>query len=133
MNLSRLDHWVLTVRDLEVTCRFYETVLGMRRVSFEGDRVALAFGAQKINLHLAGAELPLHAASPTPGSADLCFVAAEPLADVAAQLAYHHVPLVAGPVRRSGALGPIESLYIRDPDGNLIEIANYLYLPPGAA
>lgn len=127
MRLSRLDHCVLTVHDVDATCRFYEAVLGMKVVN-DGGRRALLVGSQKINLHVAGDEYPPHAAQPTTGSADLCFITIDPLTAVAADLAYHNVPLVDGPVRRSGALGPIESLYIRDPDGNLIEIANYLHL-----
>ena len=131
MRLTRLDHCVLTVRDIEGTCRFYQKVLGMDVITFGDDRKAVMFGSQKINLHQAGREYEPKAASPTPGAADLCFIAAEPLIDVAAHLAYHHVPLVAGPVERTGALGPIQSLYIHDPDGNLIEIANYLHLGEG--
>jgi catechol 2,3-dioxygenase-like lactoylglutathione lyase family enzyme len=123
--LDRLDHLVLTVRDLEVTCAFYETVLGMRRESFGAGRVALHFGRQKINLHQAGREFEPKALSPTPGSADLCFIAETPVKDVIAHLTACGVAVEEGPVARTGAQGPITSVYFRDPDANLIEVSNY--------
>ncbi len=122
--LERLDHLVLTVRDIEATCAFYETVLGMRRESFGMSRVALHFGRQKINLHQAGREFEPKARTPTPGSADLCVLAATPIAEVVAHLEALGVAIEEGPVARTGAEGPISSVYFRDPDGNLIEVSN---------
>ena len=124
MRLDGLDHLVLTVRDIAVTGAFYERVLGMRVAIFDDGRVALHFGEQKINLHAVGREFEPKAERPTPGSADLCFLTRLPLTEVIEHLASHGVDLVAGPVRRTGATGPLSSVYIRDPDGNLIEIAN---------
>lgn len=126
MRVDALDHLVLTVADVEATCAFYERVLGMRTVSFAGGRKALAFGAQKINLHALGREFEPKAHRPTAGSADLCLLTSVPLAEVVAHLAACGVPVVEGPVQRSGARGPILSVYLRDPDLNLIEIANPL-------
>jgi catechol 2,3-dioxygenase-like lactoylglutathione lyase family enzyme len=124
VRLDSLDHLVLTVRDLNAALAFYSSVLGMRVVTFGEDRKALAFGTQKLNLHLAGGEFEPKAAVPTPGSADLCFLTGEPLDLVVEHLRACGVPVIEGPVRRTGATGPIRSVYIRDPDGNLIEIAN---------
>ncbi len=125
MKIDRLDHVVLTVRDIEATCAFYVRVLGMEAVTFAGGRKALRFGEQKINLHQAGREFEPKAARPTPGAADLCFVAATPLAEVIAHFKRCAVEIVEGPVQRTGANGPIRSVYLRDPDGNLIEVSNY--------
>ncbi len=125
MRVEALDHLVLTVADVEASAIFYGRVLGMQRVVFGAGRVALQFGRQKINLHPAAAPLQPHALRPTPGSADLCFVTETALADWIAHLAACGVALEAGPVARTGALGPMTSLYLRDPDGNLIEIAHY--------
>lgn len=122
----RLDHLVLTVVDIERTCAFYAKVLGMRVVSFGQDRKALLFGSQKINLHQQGYELEPRAAHPVPGSGDLCFVASVPLPEVIAHLRTCGVEILEGPVRRAGATTPIESIYFRDPDGNLLEVANIL-------
>ena len=121
-----LDHLVLTVRDLEATCAFYERVLGMRPVMFGEGRRALEFGRQKINLHLAGHEFEPKAARPTPGSADLCFVAETTLSDVIAHLRACGIGIESGPVERRGAEGTLRSVYVRDPDRNLIEISNYV-------
>ena len=127
MHIDRLDHLVLTVRDLDATVQFYTNVLGMHVITFGADkRKALTFGAQKINLHVAGREFEPKAHHPTPGSADLCFITATPLAEVLTHLARHQVTIAEGPVRRTGATGPLESIYIRDPDANLIEISNVL-------
>lgn len=123
--LTSLDHLVLTVRDLEVTCRFYEK-LGMRRVIFAGDRVALHFGTQKINLHEAARPIDRNVRHATPGSADLCFLTPLPVEEVAATLAAAGVAVITGPVIRTGAQGPIRSIYCHDPDENLIEIANQM-------
>lgn len=125
VRMDRLDHIVLTVRDIERSIAFYVRVLGLAPVRFAGGRRAVQFGDQKINLHQAGAEYEPHAATPTPGSADLCFVSRQPLDVVTEQLAREGVPIEEGPVRRTGARGPMMSIYLRDPDGNLIEIASY--------
>ncbi|WKE66195.1 VOC family protein [Gallaecimonas kandeliae] len=124
MEISHLDHLVLTVADIDASCTFYRRVLGFEVVTFKGDRKALAFGQQKINLHQAGREFEPKAKAPTPGSADLCFITSTPLAQVQAELAALGVALEEGPVARTGATGPLLSLYIRDPDQNLIELAN---------
>jgi catechol 2,3-dioxygenase-like lactoylglutathione lyase family enzyme len=121
--ISSLDHLVLTVRDLDATVRFYGDGLGMRLGTFGAGRHALHFGSQKINLHVAGHEFEPKAAHPTPGSADLCFLTGRPLAEIAERLEALGHPIIAGPVARSGATGPMRSIYTRDPDGNLIEIA----------
>ncbi|KNB53741.1 VOC family protein [Streptomyces caatingaensis] len=125
MRIDRLDHLVLTVADPDATVDFYTRVLGMTPVTFRGGRRALAFGNSKINLHEAGREFEPKAHRPTPGSADLCLVVDEPLETVVAELARHGVPVEEGPVERTGAEGPIVSVYVRDPDGNLIELSNY--------
>jgi len=132
LTVERIDHVVLTCRDLGATLRFYTEVLGMREVTFGQGRKALAFGRQKLNLQpagqvpdLTGADVAAIAAHPMPGSADLCFVVAETLEAVMAHLATCGVPVEQGPVTRTGALGPIRSVYVRDPDGNLVELARY--------
>lgn len=123
--IASLDHLVLTVADIDRTAAFYCDVLGMRRVTFGAGRTALAFGSQKINLHQHGREFEPKALAPTPGSADLCFVAAVPLAEVVERLRGAGIAIEEGPVARTGAVGPIASVYVRDPDGNLIEISTY--------
>ncbi len=126
--IDSLDHLVLTVRDATRCVAFYTEVLGMRAEVFRpadgSTRTALIFGAQKINLHVAGAEFEPKAQTPLPGSADLCFLSATSLADWQAHLNAHDVLIEDGPVARTGAVGPILSIYLRDPDDNLIEIAN---------
>ena len=128
MKVQSLDHLVLTVGDIAETVGFYEGVLGMVAEVFTArdgtTRTALKFGSQKINLHKAGAEFAPHAATPARGSADLCFLSDKPLMQWQAHLAAQGVGIEDGPVERTGATGPILSVYIRDPDGNLIEIAN---------
>lgn len=124
IRIRRLDHLVLTVADIERTCAFYHEVLGADRVEFGAGRVALRFGEQKINLHEAGREFEPKAAAPTPGSADLCFIIATPIAEAMHRLADLGVEVIEGPVSRTGATGPIVSIYLRDPDGNLLELAN---------
>ena len=126
MRIDRLDHLVLTVADPMATTDFYIRVLGMEPVAFGDGRQALAFGPHKINLHVAGREFAPHADRPAPGAADLCFVVADPLMDVVEHLENEEVPIELGPVSRTGALGPIVSVYIRDPDRNLIELCNYV-------
>lgn len=125
MKVERLDHLVLTVANIAQTCSFYETALGMRVVEFQPGRVALHFGEQKINLHEVGREFDPKAARPTAGSGDLCFITATPIDAVAAHLIACGVAIEEGPVPRTGALGPMRSVYIRDPDRNLVEIATY--------
>lgn len=125
ITIDRIDHLVLTVRSVEASCAFYARVLGMDVVTFGAGRKALAFGAQKINLHQAGHEFEPKAAHPAPGSADICLIATTPLSEVIAHLARCEVPILEGPVRRTGATGPIRSVYFRDPDHNLIEVSTY--------
>ena len=125
MLVMAIDHVVLTVRDLEATVAFYER-LGMRRVTFGEGRVALHFGRQKLNLHEHGREFEPKAARPAPGSADVCFLLATPLDEALAELRNAGVPIELGPVERDGAQGPIRSVYVRDPDGNLVELAEPL-------
>ncbi len=124
IKIDHLDHLVLTVKDISVTCDFYSRVLGMDIVSFGDRRKALAFGNQKINLHEQGKEFEPKAANPVPGSADLCLITKTPLNEVIAHLQLERVDILEGPVGRTGATGPILSVYIRDPDKNLIEISN---------
>ena len=125
MNIERLDHLVLTVKNVEATVTFYARALGMQPVSFGTDRRALAFGQQKINLHPADAPLTPYAAHPTPGSADLCLITSMPIPELIAHLKNVGVAIEEGPVPRTGAVGPITSVYLRDPDGNLIEVSTY--------
>ena len=125
MRVDRLDHVVLTVVDISATIDFYSRVLGMQEITFGEQRKALVFGQQKINLHSAGRPIVPHAATPTPGSADLCFIVACGIQEVLAHLQACGVALEAGPVPRTGATGPITSVYFRDPDGNLLEVATY--------
>ena len=124
MQIEKLDHLVLTIKDIAATCAFYESVLGMMTVTFEGNRKALMFRTGKINLHEAGNELELKALRPTPGSADICFIAKTPVSAVEEALRSQDIPVLAGPVKKSGAFGPVLSIYFRDPDGNLIEVSN---------
>jgi len=125
MRINRIDHLVLTVADIERTVEFYGRVLGMQRIEFAGGRIALACGAQKINLHQSGKEFEPKAERVMPGSADLCFIVDTPIDEVVEQLRRQNVDIIEGPVPRSGASGPIISVYLRDPDGNLLEVSNY--------
>ncbi len=125
--VDRLDHLVLTCRDLDATAAWYQRVLGMEREVFGREqRTALKFGGQKINLHQQGREFSPRAAEALPGSADICFITAVSPADVVSHLLANAVVVEEGPVARIGALGPMMSVYCRDPDGNLVEIASYL-------
>jgi len=126
MNILALDHLVLTVRNIEQTCTFYRDILGMTIRTTAQNRQAMHFGAGKINLHQQGAEFLPHALAPTPGSADLCFLTETPVDQVISKLRKHRVELIEGPVRRTGATGKLRSIYFRDPDGNLLEVANLL-------
>ena len=125
MRVNRFDHVVLTVASIDTTVDFYTRVLGMTAVAFGGGRTALRFGTSKINLHQAGHEFEPKADRPTPGSMDLCFIVDDPIEDVMAQLGAAGVAIEEGPVPRTGATGDIISCYLRDPDGNLIELSNY--------
>ena len=125
MIIDRIDHIVITAFDLERTLDFYQRVLGMEPITFAGGRRGLAFGRQKINLHQSGREFEPKALKPTPGSMDLCFITETPLAQVAAHLRQCGVAIAEGPVPKTGAMGPMMSVYFRDPDGNLIEVSNY--------
>ena len=125
MKIDRIDHFVLTVADLEATRRFYCDGLGMELITFGEGRHALAFGRQKINLHIRGRELEPKAITPMPGSGDFCLISKEPLETWMAHFARLSIPLLLEPSPRTGATGPIRSIYLRDPDGNLIEISNY--------
>ncbi len=132
MPIESLDHLVLTVRDVTATCSFYTQVLGMQAVTFANGRQALHFGTQKINLHQAGHEFEPKAQAPLPGSADLCFLTSTPLPELVGHLKKCRVSVEEGPVKRTGANGSIFSVYLRDPDGNLIEVSNplpTLFLP----
>jgi len=125
VRIDRIDHLVLTVMDIERTVAFYVEVLGMTEQKFGSGRIALSFGTSKINLHQRGREFEPIAAAPTVGSADLCLVVAETLDVLVAHLAAQGIPIEEGPVERTGAQGPIVSVYVRDPDGNLIELSNH--------
>ena len=125
MQIDRIDHIVITAFDVQRTLDFYSRVLGMEPITFAGGRRGLAFGRQKINLHQAGREFEPKALKPTPGSIDLCFVTETPLEEVMSQLRSHGVAIAEGPVPKTGALGPMTSVYFRDPDGNLVEVSNY--------
>jgi catechol 2,3-dioxygenase-like lactoylglutathione lyase family enzyme len=125
MQITALDHLVLTVADVAATCAFYQRVLGLSVVTFGQGRMALSFGQQKINLHQAGHEFEPKAARPSAGSADFCLITEQPLDKVIEKLQRENVALVLGPVPRTGAKGPMQSVYFRDPDGNLIEVARY--------
>lgn len=122
MAVKGLDHVVLTVASIDATCAFYEKALGMTHETFGEGRTALKFGSQKINLHQAGREFEPRAQRPTPGSGDLCFIV-DNLAEAQARLEREGVEVIEGPVGRTGATGALLSVYCRDPDGNLIELA----------
>lgn len=126
VKIDAIDHVVMTVRDVQATCEFYSRTLGMQTVQFGEGRVALAFGTQKINLHQAGKEFEPRAHLPVPGSVDLCFITSVPIDQVAAHLTGCGVRIIEGPVRKTGARGPLLSVYFRDLDLNLIEVSNYL-------
>jgi catechol 2,3-dioxygenase-like lactoylglutathione lyase family enzyme len=121
--IGSIDHIVIATRDLERCLDFYTRVLGMRVERFGAGRIALRFGDQKLNVHPPGFDAGIQARRPTPGSLDLCFLADRPLGEVIAHLERQGIPIEEGPVVRSGARFPIRSVYVRDPDGNLVEIA----------
>jgi catechol 2,3-dioxygenase-like lactoylglutathione lyase family enzyme len=123
--IDHLDHLVLTVADIDATIDFYAKAMGMEPVSFDGRR-ALKFGQQKINLHLAGHEFEPKASRATPGSADVCFITKDPIEKVISHLATLSIKIEKGPVEKTGAVGKLLSVYFRDPDGNLLEVSNYV-------
>ena len=125
MVIDRIDHIVITAFDVERSIDFYSKVMGMEPITFAGGRRGLAFGKQKINVHQSGREYEPKALKPTPGSMDLCFITETPLEEVMARLKSNGVVIAQGPVEKTGALGPMMSVYFRDPDGNLIEVSNY--------
>ena len=126
MKVKRLDHLVLTVADIDITCEFYSELLGMEVTEFGDGRKALHYGEQKINLHEKGKEFEPKAAKPTPGSADLCFITDLPLVQVIEQICDKGAKILEGPVEKTGASGAIRSIYLRDPDANLVEVSNYV-------
>ena len=126
MNIVNLDHIVLTVRDIANTVEFYESVLGMSQEIYDDGRIALKFGNQKINLHEYGREIEPKASQPIPGSEDLCFITDTKIEVAMESVKNKGIFILEGPVKRTGATGSIISFYFRDPDGNLIEIANYV-------
>ncbi|HEY9097914.1 MAG TPA: VOC family protein [Thiobacillus sp.] len=125
MQIDAIDHVVLTVRSMPASIAFYTHVLGMREVNFGDNRKALAFGTSKLNLHEAGREHEPKA-HPAPGAIDLCLLTQTPMAEILSHLADQHIEVELGPVTRTGAQGPLRSVYLRDPDGNLIELSNPL-------
>ena len=126
--IDHIDHIVLTTRDQAACIRFYTEILGMKLATFRTpteERLAFSFGAQKINLHEWGREFTPRAHVAVPGSLDLCFIASVPLDDVMKRLKSFKVRIIEGPVKKTGAAGPIRSVYVRDPDLNLVEISVY--------
>jgi len=123
MKIQQLDHLVLTVSNIQLSIDFYTRALGMQLITFGDDRKALKFGHQKINLHPAGHEFKPHAKKPTCGSADLCFIVETALEEISEELNRLNIPIEMGPVRRTGSTSPLTSIYIRDPDNNLIELS----------
>lgn len=129
MGIVRIDHIVMTVKDIDATVAFYEGVLGLAHHTTPAQRHALTFGEQKINLHQAGHEFEPRATAPAPGSVDICLITTESIEDLVEHLAASGVPIIEGPVLRTGALGDMTSVYFRDPDGNLLEVASYADSP----
>lgn len=131
MKIKSVDHLVLTVNSIDRSCKFYTSILGMEKVVYANNRVALKFGTQKINLHEEGKEHQPHAVTPMPGSADICFLSDDPVEKWIDHLKSYGIELVEGPVERFGACGPLMSIYFRDQDNNLIELSNYTQKIPG--
>ena len=125
MEVRQIDHLVLTVQNIKASRAFYTKILGMKAVAFQGGRKAVVFGNQKIYFHESGKEIDPKALRPTPGSADLCFIVRDPLTKIMSHLDDCGVKIIEGPLERTGAMGPMTSIYIRDPDQNLIEIGIY--------
>ncbi|MGV9861498.1 VOC family protein [Rhodococcus koreensis] len=125
MHIAHIDHFVLTVADIDTTVEFYSTVLGMSEHRYGDDRRALLFGRSKINLHQQPSEVTPNARHAQPGSADVCLIVEESIDAVVRELSDRGIPVEVGPVQRHGARGLMTSVYIRDPDGNLIELSEY--------
>jgi catechol 2,3-dioxygenase-like lactoylglutathione lyase family enzyme len=125
MQINGLDHFVLTVTDMDMSCDFYHRILGIEIIGFGDNRKALKIGEQKINLHEADREIQPCARQPVPGSADMCLIAETPIPEIVEQLDIAGINIELGPVQRTGAQGAMTSVYLRDPDGNLIELSNY--------
>lgn len=126
MNITHLDHLVLTVKNIDTTCKFYTAVLGMDEIEFGEGRKALLFGNQKFNLHQLGNEFEPKAKQPLSGAIDLCLISDTPIENIISELKDHKVPIEVGPIKRTGATGKLISVYFRDPDQNLIEVSNYV-------
>jgi catechol 2,3-dioxygenase-like lactoylglutathione lyase family enzyme len=126
LKITHLDHLVLTVKNIEATCAFYKDVLGMKVITFAKNRKALKFGQQKFNLHQAGNEFEPKANSPKPGAIDLCLISETPIDTIIKELNSFGVPIIEGPIKRTGSTTDLISVYVRDPDKNLIEISNTL-------
>lgn len=126
LKIDSIDHLVLTVKDIEKTIQFYENILGMQKIIFRDNRIALKFGQQKINLHEINNNIHPISQTPTPGAIDICFIIQTDLQTAMSYIENKGVTIIEGPVKRTGAQGEILSFYINDPDGNLIEIAKYL-------
>ncbi|WP_321469511.1 VOC family protein [Halarcobacter sp.] len=125
--IKSLDHLVLTVKDIDKTVEFYTNILGMEKEIFKETRVALKFGHQKINLHQLGNEFEPKAQNVKEGGSDLCFITETSVEEFKKHIEDNKIEVIEGPVKRTGAMGEINSIYLRDPDGNLIEISNYIY------
>jgi len=129
MNIVRLDHFVLTVKDINETVKFYTEVLGMVAEKFTGggeQRIALKFGNQKINLHQQGREFKPGALAPLPGTGDFCLICDTPVEQIKQELEQREIAVVEGPIEKTGATGSLQSIYIRDPDQNLVELSNQI-------
>jgi len=126
ISIQSIDHLVLTVQNIQTSCHFYKTVLAIDSVEFKPGRYALCFGQQKINLHQASHEFTPHAKHPTPGATDLCFLTKNTIQDIVNHLSIHDIEIEEGPVERTGAQGAIMSVYLRDPDGNLLELSTLI-------
>jgi catechol 2,3-dioxygenase-like lactoylglutathione lyase family enzyme len=122
--MDHIDHVVMTVENVDQTCAWYLRVLGVRSAAFGEGRKALLLHKQKINLQQKGAELEPHARAPTSGALDVCLISSTPLAQVLEHFKAQRVPVEKGPIKRNGATGLLTSVYVRDPDGNLLEISN---------
>lgn len=125
ISVKNLDHLVLTVKDIDISVEFYTKVLGMQKEVFKENRVALKYGSQKINLHQLGKEFEPKAFNVKEGSSDLCFIITTPVTEAKTYIKSLGIEIIEGVVSRTGAVGKIESIYIRDPDMNLIELSNY--------
>tara|TARA_R110002167_G_scaffold23721_8_gene84118 strand:+ start:1215 stop:1598 length:384 start_codon:yes stop_codon:yes gene_type:complete len=126
INIVRIDHFVMPCSDVEEIADFYVKALGVEKIVFDGGRLAIRLGGQKLNLQPAGGYSGLHAPKHLPGTQDFCLVSDTPVADVKRHLEANGITVIEGPVPRTGAAGQLSSVYFRDPDGNLVEISNYV-------